>query len=135
MGVEPFLVGSSLVGIVAQRLVRRLCPHCRKIVEYGPHSPELLALGLAQADPLTLYTAVGCEKCGGEGYRGRVGLFEVLRMTEPMRELVTAGATTADIRRLARQSGSRSFREDGLEKAKLGITTVQEVLRVAFQEG
>lgn len=133
MGVEPFLVASSLIGIIAQRLVRRLCPHCRELRTIPANSPELLALALTGDQEF--YAPVGCERCNSEGYRGRLGIFEVLRMTEEVRELVIQRASTAEIRRVARSQGSKSFREDGLLKAQQGLTSIIEVLRVAFQEG
>jgi len=133
MGVEPFLVASSLIGIVAQRLVRRLCTHCRSLEVFPSNSPELLAFGLSGEQEF--YIPVGCDKCNGEGYKGRVGIFEVLTMSEEMRELVVRRASTAEVRALAKLQGTNSFREDGLLKAKQGVTTLSEVLRVAFQEG
>ena len=132
MGIEPFLIASSVVGIVAQRLVRRLCPHCRKPLAIQVCSPEAIALGLEPSDDHNFYQAVGCDKCGGDGYRGRVGVFEILKVDEEMRNLITARANTSQIRAAARAKGTRSFREDGVLKAREGTTTISEVLRVAY---
>ena len=134
MDIEPFLIASAVVGILAQRLVRRLCSHCRQQVTYPPFSPVLLGLGVRNETEEVYYNAVGCNKCGDEGYRGRVGIFEVLRVDESMGDLITSGASGKVLRDAARARGWRSFRHDGLDKARAGITTIEEVLRVAYHE-
>jgi len=131
MKIEDYLVTSTVNGVTAQRLVRRLCPSCRR-----PRRvlPEMAArLGLAElaggAEPM-LYDAVGCELCHGTGYRGQVAVIEVLAMSDALRRLVLAHAETREIHRLAVAEGMRTMYQDGLLKALAGTTTLEEVLRV-----
>ncbi|MDF1699741.1 MAG: ATPase, T2SS/T4P/T4SS family, partial [Planctomycetota bacterium] len=132
MGVKPFLAATAVMAVLAQRLVRTLCLTCRQ-----PHEPAgtlLQAVGLKQADIAgrTLYRAVGCKECRFEGYRGRLGIFEMFTMDTLLRELVNNGASTMEIREQARLSGGlRSLREDGVRKVLDGTTTIEEILRVA----
>jgi general secretion pathway protein E len=111
MGIEPFLLSSSLLGVVAQRLVRKLCAECR--VFDG-----------------TYWQAVGCEKCGQTGYQGRVGVYELLRTTEAIRAQIHNQASEADIRNAAQRDGMRTMREDGERWLTNGVTTQAELLRV-----
>jgi general secretion pathway protein E len=131
MGVEDYLLTSTINGILAQRLVRRLCPHCRE--PYGP-LPELAArferFGHG-GEGITLYHPVGCDHCNGTGYRGRLVIAEVLLMTDPIRKLVLGHATATEVQRVAIEEGMATMYEDGLRKALEGRTTVEEVLRVA----
>ncbi|MDP3058373.1 MAG: GspE/PulE family protein, partial [bacterium] len=135
MGVEPYLIASSLIGIIAQRLVRKLCPNCRRLQKIAGNSSKGIALELDLALEYEFYFPTGCSLCGNEGYRGRVGIFEILPVHEDIKELITLRAPLSEIRKLARDSGSRSLLEDGLLKAKSGLTSLDEVLRVAYQEG
>jgi type IV pilus assembly protein PilB len=129
MGVEPFLVSSSVACVLAQRLARRLCNDCK--AEYEAPRQLLLDAGYDPDDlPKTVWKAVGCRKCGGTGYRGRLGLHEVLLMTEEISHLCVTGATSDDIKRMAVSQGMLTLRKDGLEKARLGDTSVEEVARV-----
>jgi len=125
MGLEPFLVASSTNLIMAQRLVRRICKHC-KVEEDVP--PEALTdIGLAPGT--TVYRGKGCDKCSGNGYAGRQGLYEVMPITSALRELILDRASTSEIRKKAREEGMLTLREDGLKKIQRGITTIEEVLR------
>jgi len=135
MGVESYLIASSVVGVVAQRLVRKLCPQCRQPMVIPAHSPELGALGLEPGIAHSFFRPVGCDHCQGEGYRGRIGVFEVMSIGEEMREAIVRGAPTSEIRAASRRRGTRSFLEDGLGKAREGLTSISETLRVAYQEG
>ncbi len=129
MGVEPFLIASSLNAVLAQRLVRRLCPHCRVP---APASAEIRAgLGGLVAANDGFFAAVGCDACGGSGYRGRVALLELLVMDETLARLVLARAEAREIERAAVAAGMRSLLRDGIAKAGAGLTTLEEVLRVA----
>lgn len=132
MGIEPFLVASTLVGVTAQRLVRVLCPRCRESYEPEPGSPERYFMGIGSADGVTLYRAKGCRYCDGIGYRRRTSICEVLLMTPAIRELVIQGKPVSEIRREAVGQGMRTLREDGIHKALQGITSVKEVMRVAY---
>ena len=127
MGIEPFLIASSLTGTLAQRLVRRICPHCRVEAE---HSAGALAeLGLKPADG-PFWRGAGCPACFGSGYLGRSGIYEMLSMDESIRELVLKRASAGHIRAAARQTGMRTLVEDGAAKVRRGVTTPEEVLRV-----
>lgn len=129
MGVEPFLVASATSGILAQRLVRKLCENCKQA--YSAEADELKPLGLGKIDrKLTFYKPVGCKKCRNSGYVGREAVFEILEMTEELRELVLKNASSDTIKRVAIKNGMTTLRHDGLRKVINGITSVEEVLRV-----
>jgi type IV pilus assembly protein PilB len=132
MGVEPFLVTASLTGVLAQRLVRVICPQCKEA--YTPPTDAMRRLGLDSAHPreLRLYRGRGCDFCRGTGYRGRIGVFELMVMTDRLRALVLGGASADQLRGAAREDGMRLMRQDGVEKVLEGITTVEELLRVIF---
>ncbi|MBI5165567.1 MAG: type II secretion system ATPase GspE [Magnetospirillum sp.] len=127
MGVEPFLLTATVTGLAAQRLVRRLCPACRRV---EAAAPEIVAqYGLER-----LWHPVGCPACGGSGWHGRVGVVEVLAMDDALRRLVLRRAEIADIRQAARAAGMRTMFEDGLAKAADGLTALEEVLRVTRED-
>ncbi len=129
MGIEPFLVATSVVAIVAQRLVRRLCSKCKEPADVPPQ--VLIELGFTpeEAKTVTVYKPVGCKHCNNTGYKGRIGLFEVLEVTEEIQELILSGASSAEIRRKAIEEGMITLRRSGLEKIKQGITSIEEVVR------
>jgi len=128
MGIEPFLVGATLRGVIAQRLVRKLCDQCSE--KYQLEEQEAKALGLTPGE--TFYRAKGCKKCRGTGYRGRVALFEVLRITPAMVNIIKSGkASIEDIRAESIKAGTVTLWEDGLEKARLGQTTLEAVVLTA----
>jgi general secretion pathway protein E/type IV pilus assembly protein PilB len=131
MGVEPFLVSSSLAGAMAQRLVRTLCPECRQSeTAENLDVPEDFPMEAYRAQGGTLYRAVGCRNCRGTGYRGRLGLFELLVNNEEIRHLACERATSSSIKQAAVGAGMRTLRQDGWDKVLRGITTVSEVTRV-----
>ena len=130
MGVEPFLITSSLTLVVGQRLARVPCSKCSEPVESDPRTLELLGLGPDQIDGAGLRSGPGCGFCAQTGYQGRLGLFEVVRVTRKIRELIVARATEAALKEEAVAGGMRSMRADGLAKALAGRTTLEEVLRV-----
>jgi type IV pilus assembly protein PilB len=130
MGVEPFLITSSLTLVAGQRLARVPCPRCSEPVEADPKTLELLGLEPEETDGAGLRSGPGCGFCAQTGYQGRVGLFEVVRITRKMRELIVARATEIALRAEAVANGMRSMRADGLTKALAGQTTLEEVLRV-----
>jgi len=130
MGIEPFLVASSVNIVVAQRLARRICEHCKEVF---PMSPEvLMGIGLspAEAKHTEVFAGKGCQKCAGTGYKGRIALYECMEMTEALKEFVLNGASAAEIKREAIKQGMSSLRMSGIQFLKQGITTVEEVLRV-----
>lgn len=131
MGVEPFLIASTVTCIVAQRLVRKLCPQCKQV--YKP-TPEILkTLGVSEKDAagITFYKAVGCAECSDTGYRGRVPIFEAMRMTPEIAKLTIQRADSTLIQNAAIASGMTLLVQDGIEKIKQGLTTIEEVLSVA----
>ena len=127
MDVEPFLLGSVLAGVLAQRLVRRLCVECREPFEMDADATATLGLSGAQ----TFYHAVGCSACGNAGYSGRIALLEFIKVDDAIARLILARADTQTIAREAAERGNTSLMQDGLGKAAKGLTTVEEVLRVA----
>jgi type IV pilus assembly protein PilB len=132
MGIEPFLLGASLDLVAAQRLARRLCTWCRE--EYAPTPEELDRIGWPVdriGVPDTLFAPVGCRMCAETGYRGRVALHEMMAVSDDIEGLIVSGASTLDLRRAAESEGMRSLRDDGFVKARDGVTTALEVLRVA----
>ncbi|MFZ1575139.1 MAG: type II secretion system ATPase GspE [Chromatiaceae bacterium] len=131
MGVEEYLLTSTINGILAQRLVRRLCPFCRESYEPLPEVAAKVRKSLADVDAIQLYRAVGCERCNNTGYRGRLVITEVLRMTDAIRRAVLEHATATVILRLAIEEGMATMYQDGLRKCLDGRTTLEEVLRVA----
>jgi len=129
MGIEPFLVSSAVDCVVAQRLARMLCSSCKRRTI---HTAEVLvAHGFAAQVDLEAYEPVGCARCGGSGYKGRLGLYEVMVLSEEIRELVVARASAEAIAAVAVRQGMRRLRADGLEKVKDGRTSIAEVARVA----
>ncbi|MFO6424212.1 type II secretion system ATPase GspE [Motilimonas sp. KMU-193] len=127
MGVEPFLLSSSLLGVLAQRLVRTLCPDCRE-----PHamtSKEKSMLNMPQDEEIQVFRANGCESCNFSGYKGRTGIYELLVMDDDVRNAIHEGASEQQIEKIVRQH-TPSIRSDGLSKVRQGITTIEEVLRV-----
>ncbi|MTW19473.1 type II secretion system ATPase GspE [Allochromatium palmeri] len=134
MGVEDYLLTSTINGILAQRLVRRLCPHCRESYRAQPELAARFAhiKGLSGlVGEVDLQRAVGCEQCNGTGYRGRLVITEVLIMSEAIRQAILAHATASDIKRIAMEEGMETMYQDGLRKALDGRTTIEDVLRVA----
>jgi type IV pilus assembly protein PilB len=127
MGIEPFLVASSIDCVVAQRLARTLCTYCR--AETKIPKATLVESGFAVTAGITAYEAVGCRRCGGTGYKGRTGLYETMEMTDDIRALVLERASSAAIAEVAVAQGMRRLRDDGLDKVREGLTTVAEVVR------
>jgi general secretion pathway protein E len=135
MGVQDYLLSSSLLGVLAQRLVRRLCTACRKEVPFAGLDADEPELKSRNGDiPQTVWEAVGCETCSSTGYRGRVGIFELLPVTSEICKIIVQRADAGSIRNLAIQQGMRPLREDGWDKVRAGITTLAEVLRVTREE-
>jgi len=133
LGAESYVIASALVGVVAQRLVRRLCVHCRR--QYTPPADVLRALNIAEADAAAIpfYKSVGCDQCNHTGYRGRIGIYEVMRVTDKLRRLIAVKSTEDQLRDAAIAGGMITLGEDGLAKVKSGITTPEELLRVVTE--
>jgi len=132
IGVKPFLVASSLRAVMAQRLVRCICDHCKE--EYTPTEAELRLLGDAaqQMSETTLYKGRGCNKCALTGYSGRKGIFEIFLITDEIQRMIFETVPASELRKRARECGMRTLREDGLRKVIAGVTTIDEIVRVTM---
>jgi general secretion pathway protein E/type IV pilus assembly protein PilB len=132
IGVQPFLVSSSVRAIMAQRLVRRLCPKCKEGAELTEGEREILRIDPTQAGGATVMGPKGCDNCRYLGYRGRLGIFEIFIVDDEVRFQINQKATTIQLRRRARELGMRTLREDGVRKVLAGLTTAQEVIAVTM---
>ncbi len=130
LGIEPFLLSPSLLVVIAQRLVRRLCPECRE-----PFEPDAATRERAKLPAGKYFRPKGCAACRNVGYRGRTAIYEVLRVTDPLRQAIAQRATAEEIRKAARQEGMRTLFESGLEKAAAGVTSLEEVFSITLTEG
>jgi type IV pilus assembly protein PilB len=134
MGVEPFLVASSVNLIVAQRLARRICAECKEEIEPQPEALRDLGVKMEEIDEITLYKGKGCSTCNNTGYKGRVALYEVMPIADEIKELVLAGATALEIKREAVRLGMHTLRMAGIIKIKEGVTTIEEILRCTMAD-
>lgn len=131
MGIEPFLISSAVVGIIAQRLVRRICSKCKKEIKMTPDIKKILDEYGINSNEIALYKGEGCPYCKETGYKGRIAIFELMVITDNIRDLISKNATTAKLRETAIKEGMCQLREDGIKKVCEGLTTIDEVLRVA----
>jgi type IV pilus assembly protein PilB len=134
MGVEPFLTGSAVSAVLAQRLARKLCTHCCEM--YSPSVDELLKARVspdvaAASDGMALYRKRGCPRCSQTGYRGRTGIYQLLTMSETLESLAAGKASREEIERAAISEGMRTLWDDGLEKVAAGLTSIEELTRVS----
>ncbi|PYL60102.1 MAG: pilus assembly protein PilB, partial [Verrucomicrobia bacterium] len=129
MGVEPFLISSTLEAVLGQRLLRSICRQCR--TTYEPSDTFLMELGISRADigDKQFFYGKGCDACNNTGYKGRKGIYELLKVTDPVRELINERAPTVTIRQKAIELGMITLRQDGLRSIYAGDTTIEEVLR------
>ncbi len=134
MGIEPFLVASSINIIVAQRLARRICESCREKLDVSPDVLVDVGVPAAEAKHVDVFYGVGCAKCSGTGYKGRVALYEAMYMTDDLKEFVLNGASAAEIKREAIRQGMKTLRASGIQHMKDGTTTIEEVLRVTASD-
>jgi type II secretory ATPase GspE/PulE/Tfp pilus assembly ATPase PilB-like protein len=136
MGAEDYLIASSLLGVLAQRLVRVICPSCKE--EVHPVPEMLDEIGFRRGDPRSgpnhFYEGRGCEQCGNTGFVGRVGIYELMDITDDIRKLMVAKADSNQIRKKAIENGMRPLRDDGWLKVRQGVTSISEVLRVTQEE-
>jgi type IV pilus assembly protein PilB len=134
MGVKPFLVASAIMAILAQRLIRMLCPECKE--PYEPSDVELRSVGLARQrlEGSTLYHPVGCSACNGQGYKGRKGVYELMELSPDIREMSFQRKPTMELRAKARSEGMTTLQEDGVRKILAGMTTIQEILRITHRD-
>lgn len=133
MGVEPFLTSSAVDCVIAQRLARRLCGRCKQPAEVEDGVLEEMGFPFERLEGRhRLYKAVGCERCGGTGYRGRMGIYELMVVDEEIQEMILRRVSTAEISRAAERAGMVRLREDGMLKAARGMTSLEEVLRTVL---
>ncbi len=133
MGVEDYLLSSSLIGVLAQRLIRRICRSCR--VEDHTQRPILEEMGYTPPEGAVFYTGEGCSECSQTGYRGRVGIFELLEVNDAVRRQIMTNPSAGEIKAVARSQGMTTLLDDGLRKVAAGLSTVAEVVRVSREEG
>lgn len=131
MGIEPFLISSSVIGVIAQRLIRKICPKCKKEIKITTDMKKILDEYEISSNEITLYKGEGCPSCKDTGYKGRVAIFELMVITENIRDLITKNVSTGKIREAAVKEGMCLLKIDGIKKVCEGITTIDEVLRVA----
>jgi general secretion pathway protein E/type IV pilus assembly protein PilB len=129
IGIVPDIMSGNIIGVVAQRLLRKLCQTCRQ--SYDPDARDRRLLGMAPAEPALLYRGVGCEQCDYQGYRGRVAIMEILKIDAGIDELIARRATAREILTAARAKGFKTLAEDGIRLVRAGITSVDELMRVA----
>ena len=134
MGIEPFLIASSLEAIIAQRLVRCLCPACRRPWKVKPDFLDKIGFPRERRTEGAIYEAAGCERCRQMGFRGRTAIYEILAVQEAIRTLITARASTSELKTTALRAGMRTLRTDGWSKVLQGLTTLDEVLRVSEED-
>jgi len=131
MGVKPYLVASTVQGVLAQRLVRTICPSCREAYKPSEEEKQILSIKPGESSgEVELYRGRGCLTCNDTGFKGRIGVFELMAMTDELREMILNNVSSSEICKKARELGMGALKEDGLEKVKKGYTTIHEVLRV-----
>jgi type IV pilus assembly protein PilB len=130
MGIEPFLIGASVVGVIAQRLVRRLCPKCRSKIQATEFEKSILSTPVEEE--LQLYKAVGCHVCNHTGYMGRIGVYEIMPVGHEIRDIINKRGNADDIRRVAMSAGMRTLKFNATRLVMDGVTTVDELLRIAY---
>ncbi len=136
MGVETFLLASTIIGVIAQRLARRICSNCKEAYEVPGHTLRRFGFAVEDEDaPITLYRGAGCDTCRGKGYRGRLGLYELMTVDEELKDLIVRRVPLAELKQSAKAAGMKELREDGLRKVLSGDTTPDEVMRVVFTAG
>jgi len=131
MGLESFLISASIIGVLAQRLVRKICPKCKEEIKMTTKTEKILRNNGIELENVKLFQGKGCSNCNGTGYKGRVAIFELMMITENIKELIGKNATTNLLREQAIKEGMKLLKDDGFEKIRQGITTIDEIVRVA----
>jgi type II secretory ATPase GspE/PulE/Tfp pilus assembly ATPase PilB-like protein len=134
IGIKPFLVSTSVRAVLAQRLVRRLCPKCKVEAELSEYEMNMLHIDAGQLEGAHIMRPVGCELCRGKGYKGRMGIFELFLVDDEVRNMINNNASTIALRQRARELGMRTLREDGIRKVLAGMTTAEEVLTTTMTD-
>ena len=130
MGIEPYLIADSTIGVIAQRLVRRLCPECKR--QKKADEEELELLQLSPDEDVTIYEPCGCPRCDGTGFKGRIGVYEIMEVTQPLKTIIAKGGNAEDIKNKALEEGMNTLRMSATKYVLEGITSVQEMMRVSF---
>jgi type II secretory ATPase GspE/PulE/Tfp pilus assembly ATPase PilB-like protein len=134
IGVKPFLIASAVRAVQAQRLVRKLCPICKAPAELTEKEIRALSLDSSRLSEASIYGPVGCEKCRGGGFKGRMGIFEIFVIDDEVRSMINNGAVSTHLRRRARELGMRTLREDGIRKVLSGLTAASEVVHATMSD-
>jgi type II secretory ATPase GspE/PulE/Tfp pilus assembly ATPase PilB-like protein len=134
IGIKPFLVSSSVRAVVAQRLVRKLCTHCRAAGELTEYEMSALQIEPGMLKQASVMRPIGCDKCRGKGFRGRMGIFEMFLVDDEVRNMINNNASTIALRQRARELGMRTLREDGVRKVLSGMTTADEVISTTMSD-
>jgi type IV pilus assembly protein PilB len=134
MGIEPFMISSSLLCVCAQRLMRRVCKQCRQPVEASGREAEILMKGIGWSGPIFKANPRGCPKCGGTGYKGRVGIHELMTISDELIDAINKQAETSELKRICMKHGMKTLHQDSLLKVKDGITTLEESLATVPQD-
>ena len=131
MGVERYMLADSVVGVIAQRLVRKLCPHCRRKRLATPEEKRLMYF--SEEETVEIYEPGGCKLCNDTGYYGRKGIFEIMEMNEEIRRLIAEGSDSKNLIRAAKRNGMRTLRENGIRDVLAGITSIEELLKASYE--
>jgi type II secretory ATPase GspE/PulE/Tfp pilus assembly ATPase PilB-like protein len=134
IGVKPFLIASAVRAVLAQRLVRKLCPVCKTPATLSDKEMRALSLDTSRVTEATIFGPAGCEKCRGGGFKGRMGIFELFLVDDEVRQMINTGLTTTQLRRRARELGMRTLREDGIRKVLAGLTSASEVVHATMSD-
>jgi type IV pilus assembly protein PilB len=132
MDIDSYLVATSVILVVAQRLVRKICPQCKEEVQISPKALANIGFSEEEAETVTIFAGKGCAQCNNTGYKGRIGLYEVMPVSETIRDMIFSSAAISEIRKTAIEEGMITLRQSGLTKIKAGITTMEEVFRETF---
>jgi type IV pilus assembly protein PilB len=134
MGIEPFLVASSVILIMAQRLARRICPKCKEEEKAPPEALIEIGFSPEEAGKIVCYKGKGCDACSSTGYKGRLALYEVMPIGDQLKDLILQGASADEIKKRAMAAGMKTLRMSGLQKIKDGLTTIEEVVDTTFSD-
>ncbi len=134
MGVEPFLVSSSVILILAQRLIRRICPNCKEEENVAPQALIDMGFSPEEAPSLKCFKGKGCNNCSNTGYKGRLAIYEVMPVGDHLKEQILQGASADELKRKAMSTGMKTLRMSGLQKVKDGVSTVEEVINTTFKD-
>uniref|UniRef100_UPI004057BD6B GspE/PulE family protein n=1 Tax=Acetatifactor sp. TaxID=1872090 RepID=UPI004057BD6B len=131
MGLEPYLIGDAVVGVIAQRLVRRLCPHCKRARLATEDEKKML--GKSEAESVTVYDPVGCPQCDNAGYRGRIGVYEIMEISPKLKSIISRNGDSEQIKEQALSEGMHTLRMSAAEYVVDGITSINEMMKVSFE--